>query len=867
MGWLRFFRRSRWDAERAREIQAYLDIETDDNIARGIPPIEARNAARRRFGNPAYVREEIHLMNSLGFLETIVKDLGYAARMLRRSPGFSAVAILSLALGIGANTAIFTVIHAVLIRPLPYADPNALVTWRGNESLPDIDDIRAQSGAFFSEGGGVNFESMDYSSGAEPIGIHAGYVDAGFFRVFGVPAFMGRTLSSEEDHKDGPRVAVLAYSFWRDVLGGDPQALGKGITLSGNSYTVIGVMPPSFASPGYKLDVFVSLWVAYPEAAAFRGVHFMQTYWRLKPGVTAAQATAGMATIDARLAAAYPASEKDRKTQVVPLQQWITGDVRPALWILFGAVCVVLLIACANFAGLLMARTATRQREMVIRAALGGGRFRLVRQALTESSLLALLGGTGGMLLAKWGIHLLVAAKPAALAHLEGITMDPAVLLFGLAISTLTGLVFGMAPAWSASGASGADTMKQNTRTLTAGPAEYRFRQALVLAEIALAMVLLAGAGLLIKSFGRLHSVDPGFNPAQVLFVPIKLPAKRYADIPKQTAFRRDLLNRLNGLPGVEAAMAGDIPLNGSELTHSLAFYGRPAVAVGDEPSVDTSCVMGDYFRVMQIPLLAGRTFAETDRENQPLVAVINQALARQFFAGQDPIGQRIRWARDEGAPRWMTVVGVVGDVKQFALWQPAFPAVFTPFPQSNEAWRRWMSVVLRVRGPSANIVPAIKREIWSIDHAIPLDRVGAMGELLNLSLGEKRFNMFLLSLFAGLATLLAAVGIYGVMSHITSQRTHEIGIRMAVGASRGDVLRLVIGQSVRLAAAGSASGLLGVLALTRWMRSLLFAVGATDPETLAAVTLLMAAVVLVACFVPAYRAIRVDPLTALRDE
>jgi len=867
MGWSRFFRRSRWDAERAREIQTYIDIETDDNIARGMPPIEARDAARRKFGNPAHVREEIYRMNSFGFLETVIKDLGYAARMLKRSPGFSAVVILSLALGIGANTAIFTVIHAALIRPLPYADPSALVTWRGNESLPDVDDIRAQGGSFFSEGGGVNYESMDYLSGAEPIGLHAGYVDAGLFRVLGVPAFMGRTLSAEDDRKDGPRVAVLAYSFWRDVLGGDPQVLGKGITLSGNPYTVIGVMPPSFAAPAYKLDVFVSLWVAYPDAAGYRGVHFMRSYWRLKPGVTLARANAGMATIDARLAADYPASEKDRKTQVVPLQQWITGDVRPALWILFGAVCVVLLIACANFAGLLMARTATRQREMVIRAALGGGRLRLIRQALTESTLLALLGGAGGMLLAKWGTHLLIAAKPAALAYLEGIPMEPAVLLFGIAISTLTGLVFGMAPAWSASAASGIDTMKQNTRTMTAGPGEHRFRKALVLAEIALAMVLLAGAGLLIKSFGRLHSVDPGFNPEHVLSVPIQLPANRYAEIPKQTVFRRELLNRLNGLPGVEAAMAGDIPLNGSELTHSLAFDGRPPEAVGDEPSVDTFCVMGDYFLVMQIPLLAGRTLTDMDRENQPLVAVINQAFARQFFAGQNPIGRRIRWARDEGAPRWMTVVGVVGDVKQYALWQPAFPAVFTPFPQSNEVWRRWMSVVLRVHGPSSSVVPAIKHEIWSLDHELPLDRIGSMGELLNLSLAERRFNMFLLSLFAGLATLLAAVGIYGVMSHTTSQRTNEIGLRMAVGASRGDVLKLVIGQGARLAAVGSASGLLGALALTHWMRSLLFGVGATDPETLAAVTLLMVTVVLVACFVPAYRAIRVDPLTALRDE
>ena len=804
-------------------------------------------------------------MNTIGVLETFGQDLSYAVRMLKRDLGFSAVAIISLALGIGANTAIFTVIHAALIRPLPYADPKALVTWRLNESLPDVDDIRAQSGAFFSEGGAVNFESMDYSSGAEPRAVNAGYVDAGLFRVLGVSALIGRTLSPEEDHKDGPRVAVLSYSFWRDALGGDPHVLGKSITLSGNPYAVIGVMPPNFSTPEYKVEVFVSLWVAYPEAAMYRGVHFMRSYWRLKPGLTVERANAGMATIDARLVATYPASEKGRKTQVVPLQQWVTGDVRPALWVLFGAVCVVLLIACGNFAGLLMARTVTRQHEMVIRAALGGGRLRLIRQALTESTLLALLGGAGGMLLAKWGTHLLIAAKPAALAHLEGISMDPAVLVFGLALSTLTGLVFGMAPAWSTSAASGAAATR--TRTMTAGPAGQRFRKALVLAEIALAMVLLAGSGLLIKSFTRLHSVDPGFNPEHVLSIPIHLPANRYAEIPKQTVFRRELLNRLNSLPGVQAAMAGDIPLNGSELTHSLAFNGRPPLAPGDEPSVDTICVMGDYFRVMQIPLLAGRTLTDMDREGQPLAAVINQALARQFFAGQNSIGQQIRWARDEGPARWMTVVGVVGDVRQSALWQPAFPAVFTPFAQSNENWRRWMSVVLRVQGPSSSVIRAAKREIWSLDNQIPLDRIGSMGELLELSLAERRFNMFLLGLFAGLATILAAVGIYGLMSHTTTQRTHEIGIRIAVGASRGDVLKMVIGQGARLAAVGSTLGLLGALSLTRLLRSLLFAVESTDPETLAVVALLMVTVVLSASFVPAYRAIRIDPLAALRDE
>jgi len=796
----------------------------------------------------------------------MAQDIRYALRSLRKNPGFTVVVILTLALGIGANTAIFTVINAVLLRPLPYAKPRELVTWRGNESLLDIDDIRAQ-GHFFAAGGGVNPTIMDYTGGAEPLGVQAGYVDRGLFETLGVPPMLGRTLTREEDRLGGPRMAVLAYPFWREYLSGDRDIVGKTIPLSGNRYTVIGVMPASFALPESRIDVFVSLRVAYPAAAAYRGVHFMQSYWRLKPGVTLARAAAGMAAIDARLAAAYPAEEKGRHTTPVPLQQWVTGDVRPALRVLFGAVCVVLLIACANFAGLLMARTAARQHEMAIRAALGGGRRRLLRQALTESTLLALLGGAAGLLLADLGTRLLVAAKPAALAHWSAISIDASVLGFGFALSVLTGLIFGLAPAWSASRPGVADTLKQQGRTTTAGPSRHGLRRILVVAEMALALVLLAGAGLLIKGFARLRSVDPGFDPAHVISMGIQLPATRYAGIPKQTGFRREMLARLNALPGLRAAMVGDAPLNGSELNHSLAIEGRPPVPEGDEPMVDTFCVMGDYFGLMRISLRAGRTLTDMDRAGQPLVAVINEALARQHFPHQNPIGQRIRWARETGPPRWMTIVGVAADVKQYSLAQPAYPAVFTPFAQSDEAWRRWMSVVVRMPDTSAGLIRAVKRQIWSLDSEVPLNRIQSMDELLSLSLAERRFNMFLLGLFAGLAMALSAVGLYGVMSYTVSQRTHEIGIRMAVGARRGDVLKLVMKQGAGLAAVGLGAGILGAVGLTRLMKSLLFGVAPGDPATVAAVVLLMMAVVLIACLVPAWRAMSVDPMVALRDE
>jgi putative ABC transport system permease protein len=865
--WQSLRHRTRFESDLDDEMRSHIENRAEDLVRQGVSRSEALRRARIDFGCAEAYQDSVRESRGVGWLEDLAQDLRFGARMLRKSPGFTAAAILTLALGIGPNTAIFTVIDAVLLRPLPYANPEQLVTWRGNESELDIDDIRAQSSGFFSAGGGVNPEVLTYSGGAEPLGVHAGYVDAGLFQTLNVPPMLGRTLRPGDDRFGGPRVVVLSYAFWREYLDSDLNIVGKTIPLDDYRYTVIGVMPARFVVPQYSLDLFVSLRVVYPEAARYRGVHFMESYWRLKPGVTLAQAAAGMAAIDARLAKDYPGEEKGRHTVPVWLQQSVTGDVRPALLVLSAAVCVVLLIACANFAGLLMARSVARRHEMTIRAALGGGRRRLIRQALTESTLLAVLGGALGLPLAALCVRLLVAAKPAALAHMNQISMDPAVVVFGLALSLLTGVVFGFAPAWNVSRTDVTDTLKQEGRTAAGGPAGNNFRKALLVVEIALALILLAGTGLLIKSFARLRSVDPGFDPAHVIAINVQLPATRYAEIPKQIQFRRALLDRLNALPRTQAAMVGDVPLNGDETTHSVAFEGRPPVAEGDEPEVDTFCVMGDYFRLMRIPLREGRTFTPEDREDHPLVAVINEALGRKYYAGQNPIGQRIRWARETGPPRWMTIVGVVGDVKQYSLADPPYPAVFTPFAQTNEAWRRWMSVVVRMPDSSGSMIPAIKREMWALDSQLPLNRIQSMDELLGLSLAERQFNMALLGLFAGLALILVAVGIYGVVSYSVSQRTHEIGIRMAVGARRVDVLKLVIGQGIRLAVVGLAAGIVGAVALTRLMTKLLFGVAPNDPAALSVVVLLMLAVVLLACLIPARRAMRVDPMVALRHE
>src|SRR5216683_1381604 len=859
-------RRKRMMEDLVRDIRDHIERETEDNIARGMTPEEARYAAFRKFGNVTRMKEETREVWSLVWLEQLLQDIRLGFRMLRKSPGFTAVAILTLALGIGANTAIFSVINGVLLSPLPYKNPKQLVVMKENDSLPNVMDIQRQVRAF-SQGGGINVERMDYTGGTEPVQVRVGLINAGFLETLGVEPMLGRIISPGEDVQGGPRLAMVSNYFWQNYLGSDPHAVGNTIHLGGKSYTVIGVMPASFAPPAEHADVFVSLWVGSPGAAADRGVHFMHTYWRLKAGVTLAQAQTDMAAIDRRLAEQYPAEEKERKRQLVSLHEWLVGDVRSALLVLFGAVGLMLLIACANFASLLMVRAFAGRQELVIRAALGAGRGRLIRKALTESVLLSVLGGAAGLLFAQWGTSMLLALKPEKLARLSGIHMDTRVLLFVLVVSVLTGIVFGMAPVWIAARADVAEALKESGRSTTASTMGHSIREILVTSELAVALVLLVGAGLLIKGFSRLRSMNPGFNSANVMTMYLQLPTTRYGEIPKQTQFRRELLTRLNFLPGVQAAMVTDIPLGGNYVDHRFVIDGRPPVAVGGEPEVQTLSVMGNYFHVMQIPLRAGREFTPLDREGQPLVAIVNEEMVREFFPHEDPIGVRIRWAGDTGLPRWMTVIGVVGDVKHSGLNQPTDPAVYTPFSQSDEAWRRFMTLAIRARDASPGLVEEVKREMWRLDGQIPVGDVHAMEELIAVSLAQQRFNMLLLGLFAALALILAAVGIYGAMAYAANQRTHEIGIRTALGAQRRDVLRLVMRDGARIALFGIVSGIGGALPLTHLMASLLFEVKPTDPATFAGVAILLAFVVLAACYIPARRAMRVDPMVALRYE
>jgi putative ABC transport system permease protein len=849
-----------------RDIRDHIERETEDNMARGMTPEEARYAAFRKFGNVTRVKEETREVWSLVWLEQLLQDISLGFRMLRKSPAFTAVAIFTLALGIGANTAIFSVINGVLLSPLPYKDPKQLVVIKENDSLPNVIDIQREVRAF-SQGGGINVDRMDYTGGAEPVQVRVGQIDAGFLETLNVEAMLGRIISRAEDVQGAPRLVMVSNDFWQKYLGSDPRAVGTPIHLGGNSYTVIGVLPASFAPPVEHAEVFVSLWVGDPGAAAQRDVHFLHTYWRLKEGVTLAQAQTELAAIDRRLAEQYPAEERERKSQLVSLHEWLVGDVRPALLVLFGAVGLVLLIACANFASLLMVRALAARQELVIRAALGAGRGRLIRKAVTESVLLSVLGGAAGLLFAHWGTSVLLALKPERLARLSGIHMDTRVLLFVLLVSVLTGIVFGMAPVWIAARANVAEALKESGRSTTGSTIGHSIRKILVTSELAVALVLLVGAGLLIKGFSRLRSMNPGFSSVNVMTMYLQLPATRYGEITKQTQFRRELLTRLNSLPGMQAAMVSDIPLGGNYVGHRVVIDGRAPMAVGGEPKVQTLSVMGNYFQVMQIPLRAGREFTSLDREGQPLVAIVNEEMVREFFPHENPLGMRIQWAGDTGPPRWMTIIGVIGDVKHLGLNQPTDPAVYTPFSQSDERWRRFMTLAIRARDTSAGLVEEVKKQIWSLDAQIPVSDVHPIDELIAVSLAEQRFNMLLLGLFAALALTLAAVGVYGAMAYAANQRTHEIGIRTALGAQRGDVLRLVMRDGAKIALFGIVSGIAGALALTRLMASLLFEVKPTDPATFAGVAILLALVAFAACYIPARRAMRVDPMVALRYE
>jgi putative ABC transport system permease protein len=795
--------------------------------------------------------------------------------MLWKSPGFTVVAIFTLALGIGANSAIFSVVNTVLLRPLAFKHPETLVRVKGELkkqgvdqeplSYPDFVDLKAQSQALervaaYSQTTGA------LTGGGEPERLRGANVSAELFPLLGVEPLVGRAFSPEEDRAGSNPVVVLSHALWQRRFGSDPRVVGQEIMLNGRSTTVLGVMPQDFNFPiqSSQRDYWMPLVPSVGERAEQRGSHYLNVIGRLKPGYTLAQAGGETVALSKRLEEQYAETNTGFSLSVVSAHEDVVKDVKPALLVLLGAVGFVLLIACANVANLLLARAAGRAKEIAIRTALGAGRLRIVRQLLTESVLLSLVGGTLGLLIAVWGVDLLVASSPADIPRVKEMGLDMRVLVFTLLISVVTGIIFGLVPALQSSKLDLNESLKEGGRGSTEGLRRNRVRSLLVVSEVALSLVLLISAGLLIKSFMRLRDVNPGFNPDNVLAVSLSLPPAKYADEPKQAAFYRDVLERIKTAPGVvSAAGVFTLPLSGSNRINTFEIVGRPAASPGEMPEGNDRVTTPDYFRVMGIPLLKGRVFTERDTADAPPVVVVNESLARRFFAGEDALGKRL--IISEKYPQGNEIVGVVGDVRHKSLdveGGAEFYRSYLQFPASS------MSLVVRTAAADpTSIASSIRSIVQQVDKDQPLSNIQTMDQLLADSVARRRFNMLLLGIFASVALLLAAIGIFGVMNYSVTQRTHEIGIRMALGAQAGDVLKMVVGQGMALAFIGVALGLIASFIITRVMSNLLFGVSATDPVTFAGVSLLLSVIALLACYIPARRATRVEPIIALRYE
>jgi putative ABC transport system permease protein len=809
-------------------------------------------------------------------MDTFFQDLRYGVRMLLKNPGFTAVAVIALALGIGGNTAIFSVVNAVLLRPLPYKDPDRLVyVWsaelsrginRSTVSLPDFRDWKQQAGSFEDMAGffGANF---NLSGGDEPLQIRGLRVTSSFFQVLGTNPALGRTITPVEEQFGNHRVVVLSLGLWTRVFGRDPKTLGRTLAINGEPYTVIGIMPGDFSFPNPQVEMWVPL--AFPPGTPInRNDRFLTVVARLKAGATFEQARTEMQTIAQRLGQEFLENEGVGAI-LVALQEQLTGDARPALLVLLGAVGLVLLIACANLANLLLARAAAREKEIAIRSTLGASRDRVVRQLLTESVLLSAIGGTLGLLISVWGLDFLLTLGAQEITRIQDTRIDGRVLGFTAGLSLLTGLVFGLFPALQLSRPSLLEPLKEGGRGSAQGVRSQRLRDLLVVAEMALALVLLVGAGLLTNSFYRLRAINPGFNRENVLTAQITLPFSKYRESHQRTMFFGQVLERLKTLPGVLSAGATmTLPLGeGDRYWTMLDFEGRPKPASREGvPTVAFFQVTPDYFRAIGIPLLKGRPFGDQDNGQSPLVAVINGTLSRRYFPNEDPIGKRIRLGVEDTVP-WLDVVGVVGDVALDRLNEPPPPAVYTAHLQGVQGASGTMLLVLRTTSDPLGVAAAVREQVWSVDKDQPVANITTLERLASDALARPRFNTLLLAIFATLALVLAAVGIYGVLSYSVAQRTHEIGVRMALGAEHRDVLRLVLGQGIPLICIGIMLGLGGALVGARLLTSLLFGVRPSDPLTFILVALLLAAVALLACYLPARRAVKVDPMVALRYE
>lgn len=809
----------------------------------------------------------------------MISDLRYAVRQLFKSPGFAAVVIFTLALGIGANSAIFSVIDTVLLHSLPF--PNAArltMVWeaapqrpgelRGVHSFPDYLDLREQNHTFSAMAAYTDASTI-WGTGEDSEDVAGIAVTSDIFQVLGTPPIFGRGFSRDDEKRDAARVVVLSYSFWQRRFAGDPHILGKKITMAGHPATVTGVMPRGWKFPiqDEKVDYLAPLAQLYASSPSDtlhqRGSHFLNVVGVLKSGVDLRAATAELQTIAAQLAKQYPGTNAGRSERVVDLQSDVVGDVRPALLVLTAAVALVLLIACANVANLFLARAATREREIAIRAALGATRFRIVRQLLIETLLLALLGAGAGLLLATWSTDALIAMGPSDLPRLHEIRINGLVAAFTFGVAILTSLIFGLIPALQVSRTQVEPSLKEAARGSTGGMRSHHLRSVFVVCQFALSLVLLVGAGLLIRSFAELRAVQPGFDPRGVVTFWQSLPKARYGDATGQVQFFEKLLPKLAALPGVkEVGMVSPLPFSDNDRSSSFGIVGQPPTAPGMQPSASNLTTDGNYFRTMRIPLTRGRTFDERDRKDSTPVMMINEAFAKNQFVRQNPLGQRVKIGRDKEARE---IVGVVANSKHTSLAEAAQAEFYIPFAQAPDSY---MDIVVRTSEPAPNeLATSIRRAVHEVDAQQFVPAITPLTQLLGKTLTQARFNTALLGVFAAVAILLAAVGIYGVIAYNVTQRTKEIGIRIALGAQKKQMLAMILRQSLTMALIGIAIGLAGAFAATRLLTSLLFGVGAGDLPTYFSVVLLLAGAALFAGLIPARRAMRIDPIVALHHE
>ena len=875
--WLRsLFLRNAAERELSSEVRFHIERQIEENLAAGMTPQEARRAATREFGGMEQVKEDCRDTRRVNFLDNLLKDIRYGLRMLRKSPSFTFFAVAILAVGIAANSAIFSIADAVLIRALPYRDSNRLVmVWedasaygfpKDTPAPGNFADWRSRNHVFEDVAALPYGGYFNLTGAGTPEQLIGKKVTANLFSVLGVRPALGRDFRSEDDFPGAPHVAILSHGLWLRRFGADPQIVGKEISLNYQKCTVIGVMKQGVQVPDRETEIWIPAQFT-KELLANHGSHYLNVFARLKPGISLKTVNADLATIASELEKEHPDSNAKIGAFAVPLREELAGDVRPAILMLVGAVCFVLLIACANVANLLLSRAASRRRELAMRLALGATRGRVIQQMLTESILLALYAGAVGLLLSIWGTKSLAALIPAGIAPMTGTGVDGRILLFTLFVSLSTGVLFGIIPASRVSQFQLTYSLKQGGGQSGVGSGGYRLRDSLVICEVALAVVLLAGAALLIRSLQNLYHLDPGFRADHVLVMRTPLPRPKYEAVARRRAFFDQVVAKVESLPGViSVGYTTWVPLTNDGGATGITIEGKPEPAPGNLLIPNVRIISRDYLPALRIKLMDGRPLESRDANGTLPVGLINQTMAKNYWPGENPIDRHFKIGRYREESPWITVIGIVGDVHQAGLDVPARAEMYLPYQQQDFGYEPEYLAV-RTAGDPMALAETVRQQIWSVDKEQPVAGVMPLEDLVDENLASRRMQATLLSGFAGLALLLVTLGIYAVLSFAVTQRTQEIGVRVALGAQPREVLRMIFSQGFKLFLIGVVLGLAAALALSRALQHLLFGVSAYDPASFAGVTILLAGVALLACYVPARRATRVDPLIALRYE